>query len=311
MINLDSEEEGVVTVSCAGGVRSDLTFKNTREAFKGYAYEIKVAGLAGGHSGAEIHCGRANANKIMGRILFELSRATKLNISNIEGGSKDNAIPRECCAIVAVADENCINVFNSISSAILGELSECDKNAKITMERTAVPLLMIDNKGSENIIAVMNIAANGVLAMSEEIDGLVEYSRNLGVVKTNGNKVDIVFSSRSSVESRIDASQSELDNIATMVGAGIRHYSRYPGWKYEKVSPLRDRYVEVARKVFGKEPIVMAIHAGLECGIIKSHINNMDMISIGPDMKGIHSPDEVLDLDSFERFWELVEQMLK
>lgn len=311
MINLDSEEEGVVTVSCAGGLRSDIALKTTREGFKGHAYEIKVAGLSGGHSGAEIHCGRANANKLMGRILFELSKVADLNIAYIEGGSKDNAIPRECRALVSVSDESASNIFEKVKKDILGELRECDENARITMSAIDAPDSMIGRDESARIIAIMNIAANGVLAMSEEIAGLVEFSRNLGVIKTSEDHVDLVFSTRSSVESRIDASQSELDNIADLVGASVRHYSRYPGWKYEKNSPLREKYVEVAREIFGKEPIVMAIHAGLECGIIKSHIPNMDMISIGPDMKGIHSPDEELDLDSFERFWGLIVNMLK
>jgi dipeptidase D len=147
--------------------------------------------------------------------------------------------------------------------------------------------------------------------MSEGIEGLVEYSRNLGVIKTADRVVEMIFSTRSSVESRIDSSISELDCLASLTGCTASHYSRYPGWKYEKVSPLRDKYVEVARECFKKEPIVMAIHAGLECGIIKSHIPNMDMISIGPDMRGIHSPDETLDLDSLERFWALIKEMLK
>ena len=311
MINLDSEEEGVVTVSCAGGLRSDLSLKVTRVGFKGHAYEIKVAGLAGGHSGAEIHCGRANANKLMGRILFELSKVNDLYIAYIEGGSKDNAIPRECRAVVSVADETAAVSFKKVTNDILGELRECDRNARISMSAIDAPEVMIDREGSARIISVINIAANGVLEMSEEIEGLVEFSRNLGVIKTDGDRVDLIFSTRSSVESRIDASQSELDNIAAMVDASVRHYSRYPGWKYEKNSPLREKYVDVAREIFGKEPTVMAIHAGLECGIIKSHIPNMDMISIGPDMKGIHSPDEELDLDSFARFWGLIVNMLK
>lgn len=314
MINLDSEEEGVVTVSCAGGVRSDLSMKATRTAFSGKAYKVKISGLTGGHSGAEINCGRANANKLMGRILFELSKTSDISLSYIEGGSKDNAIPRECVSVISLnaeKEEETLNAFRRVSDVIIAEANESDKNIKITMTECSEPALMFDKQSTKNAIAVMCIAANGVLAMSEEIDGLVEYSRNLGVVKTNENLIEFIFSSRSSVESRIDCSQSELDALALLTGCEIKHYSRYPGWKYEKISPLRDKYVSVAEKCFGKEPVVMAIHAGLECGIIKSHIHNMDMISIGPDMVGIHSPDEALDLDSFERFWKLVKELLK
>ena len=312
MINMDSEEEGIVTVSCAGGLRSDLSFKATRVAFRGKAYEIKISGLVGGHSGVEINCGRANANKLMGRILIELSKVTDVNLSYIEGGSKDNAIPRECRAIIAVADGNAaLAAFEGLRDAIVGELYECDKGAMITMTETDAPELMINACGSRSVISVLGLAANGVFAMSEGIGGLVEYSRNLGVVKTSGDVVDMVFSTRSSVESRIDSSISELYSLASLTGCSVCHYSRYPGWKYEKESALRDKYVSVARECFKKEPIIMAIHAGLECGIIKSHIPNMDMISIGPEMKGIHSPDEALDLDSLERFWTLIKEMLK
>jgi len=312
MINLDSESEGIVTVSCAGGVRSDISLKATRVCFKGQAYELKISGLAGGHSGVEINCGRANANKLMGRILFEMSKVSGINISNIGGGSKDNAIPRECAATVALADADAaIKAFEKVKNDIVGEMRECDKDIKVTMEKTESPDVMLDSISTEKVITVMNVTANGVLAMSEGIVDLVEYSRNFGVVKMNGDLVELIFSSRSSVESRIDNSQSELDNIAAITGCSVRHYSRYPGWKYEKDSPLRDKYVSVARELFKKEPVVEAIHAGLECGIIKSHIPNMDMISIGPNMEGIHSPDEALDLDSFERFWILIKEMLK
>jgi dipeptidase D len=149
------------------------------------------------------------------------------------------------------------------------------------------------------------------MAMSADIEGLVEYSRNLGVIKDDGETMEFIFSSRSSVESRIDASCQELDALAAITGCKTKHYSRYPGWKYEKESILRDKYVESARRVLGKEAVVEAIHAGLECGIIKANIPYMDIISIGPDMRGIHSPDEELDLDSFARLWTTIEDMLK
>lgn len=314
MINLDSEAEGIVTVSCAGGIRSDLMMTPDKIPFEGTALEIKLSGLAGGHSGAEINCGRANANKLMGRILSTLLGQIKYNLVTIAGGSKDNAIPRECRAIIAVADDQ-IEAVKSIikteTDEIYAELSDCDKAMTVICTETDALSEMINDKYTRFAVTIPSVATNGVMAMSADIEGLVEYSRNLGVIKNDGEKIEFIFSSRSSVESRIDASCTELDSLAAVTGCETKHYSRYPGWKYEKDSPLRDKYIETARRVLGKDAIVEAIHAGLECGIIKANIPYMDIISIGPDMRGIHSPDEELDLDSFARLWTTIEDMLK
>mgnify|MGYP003304557490 CR=1 FL=1 len=152
---------------------------------------------------------------------------------------------------------------------------------------------------------------NGVKEMNYNIKGLPEWSRNLGVITTEGNEVELTFSSRSAIESRLDASIDELDTLALITGCTAKHYSRYPGWQYAKVSPLRDKYIMAAREVLGVEPKVFAIHAGLECGVIKSHLPDMDIIAIGPEAGKIHTPDEYLDLASFERLFKLVERMLK
>lgn len=314
MINLDSEAEGIVTVSCAGGIRSDLMMKPDKIPFEGTALEIKLSGLAGGHSGAEINCGRANANKLMGRILSAALGRIKFKLVTIEGGSKDNAIPRECRAVIAVANgqtEEAKTIVKTEADAIYAELSDCDKAMAVSCKETDPCEFMLDDRYTRFAVAIPTVATNGVMAMSRDIEGLVEYSRNLGVIKSDGEQIEFIFSSRSSTESRIDASCAELDALAAITGCVTKHYSRYPGWKYEKDSPLRDKYVETARRVLGKEAVVEAIHAGLECGIIKSNIPYMDIISIGPDMRGIHSPDEALDLDSFERLWYTLEDMLK
>ena len=314
MINLDSETEGIVTVSCAGGIRSDLMMKPNKIDFEGVALEIKLSGLAGGHSGAEINCGRANANKLMGRILVSLLGQVKYNLVTIEGGSKDNAIPRECRAVVAISSENVENAKLAVKTEadkIYAELSECDKAMAVECVSALPAAKMLDDTYTRYAVTIPMVATNGVMAMSQDIEGLVEYSRNLGVIRDGGDMLEFIFSSRSSVESRIDASCSELDALAAITGCTTKHYSRYPGWKYEKESLLRDKYVESARRVLGKEAVVEAIHAGLECGIIKANIPYMDIISIGPDMRGIHSPDEELDLDSFARLWVTIEDMLK
>ena len=314
MINLDSEAEGIVTVSCAGGIRSDLMMTPDMIPFEGRSVEIKISGLAGGHSGAEINCGRANANKLMGRILATLFSQMNYNLITIEGGSKDNAIPRECRAVIAVSDdsvERAKAIVKTEADEIHAELSDCDKSMVVVCTDREPAEKMLDDKYTRFAVAIPTVATNGVMAMSRDIEGLVEYSRNLGVIKCDGEKIEFIFSSRSSTESRIDASCTELDTLAALTGCETKHYSRYPGWKYEKESLLRDKYIESARRVLGKEAIVEAIHAGLECGIIKSSIPCMDIISIGPDMCGIHSPDEALDLDSFERLWYTIEDILK
>ena len=313
MINLDSEGEGYATVSCAGGVRTDLTAAPTPVSLKSSALDVRLTGLAGGHSGVEINCKRANANKLMGRMLATLSASVEFYLADIEGGSKDNAIPRECRVTIALDEkdiEKATEILDREAETILGELSDADKNMKLRVTPTECEE-HFDEKSTKNTVAVMATVANGVFSMSSDIKDLVEYSRNFGVVYLENGVLRMIFSARSSVESMIDHSQREMEILGGALGFAVRHYSRYPGWAYAKESELREKYIEAARKTLNCEPTILAIHAGLECGIIKSHIPYMDMISIGPEMRDIHSPDEVLDLPSMERFWLLIEEMLK
>ena len=315
MLNLDSEGEGMATVSCAGGVRSDIVLKADKCNCSGKkAIEISISGLSGGHSGADIHTGKANANKLMGRVLCAILEKIEIAIAEINGGSKDNAIPRECSAVI-VLDEADVDVAKAIVSEqlcqIKNEVNEDDAEVAIEAKLLGDADKCFSAELSRKVIAFVNSIANGVLAMSNDIKDLVEFSRNLGVIRTNNEGIELILSTRSSTESLLDSSERELALLADMMGGEIRHHGRYPGWKYEKDSELRVKYIDAARKILGLEPQILAIHAGLECGIIKSHINNMDIISIGPEMRGIHSPDEVLDLASCERFWLLIEEMLK
>ena len=315
MLNLDSEGEGMATVSCAGGVRSDIVLKADKCNCSGKkAIEISISGLSGGHSGADIHTGKANANKLMGRVLCAILEKSEIAIAEINGGSKDNAIPRECSAVI-VLDEADVDVAKAIVSEqlcqIKNEVNEDDAEVAIEAKLLGNADKCFSAELSRKVIAFVNSIANGVLAMSNDIKDLVEFSRNLGVIRTNNEGIELILSTRSSTESLLDSSERELALLADMMGGEIRHHGRYPGWKYEKDSELRVKYIDAARKILGLEPQILAIHAGLECGIIKSHINNMDIISIGPEMRGIHSPDEVLDLASCERFWLLIEEMLK
>jgi dipeptidase D len=250
----------------------------------------------------------------MGRVLSAILKELSFNLVEIVGGSKDNAIPRECKAKLAISKgdaDRAMKIVKKQFEAIKDELSDADKNVKIEAAVLGDAVECLDSETTRKAVYFMNVVANGVLQMSHDIKDLVEYSRNLGVVLSENGRIDFVLSSRSSTESLIDQSQGELDSLCSLLGGEIAHYSRYPGWKFEKDSELRESYIKAASKVFGREPVIMAIHAGLECGIIKSHINNMAMISIGPEMRDIHSPDEALDLPSCERFWLIIEEMLK
>lgn len=311
LVNLDSDELGVVTCGCAGGVRSDLSLRCVGTDFKGEAITVKLTGLMGGHSGANIDSGRANANKLMGRLLASLIAQTDARLVSVEGGSKDNAIPRECVAILAVADEEkAIEILTDTAAQIAQELIEDDRGFRLDVESTEAHNMMLTKEETLRAVTVMNCAANGVLAMSADIAGLVETSRNLGVIRTEDGEIAFVFSSRSSVESKLDASILELDTLAAITGCTVKHYSRYPGWSFAKTSELRDRYSECYREVTAEDAQVYVIHAGLECGIIYSHIP-MDMISIGPTAKDIHSPDEALNLSKTEIFWKTLAKLIE
>ena len=311
MINMDSEDESVVTAGCAGGLRTDLSIPVTYEAAKGTAVEIKIGGLAGGHSGADVHLGRANANKLMGRLLLALSKEFDFGLCALEGGSKDNAIPRECTAVVC--GKGLLSMpakVAKLTNEIKSELCAADAGFFMQCKTLAAPDVCMDKDSTARVVCAMGTVANGVLAMSNNIEGLVEYSRNLGIVRTEQGSVHLTLSSRSAIESQLDASIDDLDALAKLCKGSARHHSRYPGWSYAVESPLRDQYLTAYEGLFGKTPEVSVIHAGLECGIIRSKLPDMDMISVGPNMRDIHSPAERLDLASCERFWQVIAKML-
>ncbi len=307
MINMDSEGEGIAVVGCAGGCRSDISIPVEFVPAAGEAMTLTISGLMGGHSGADIHLGRANANMLMGRLLLALRRNADYNLIELRGGLLDNAIPRECVAVITTADfESMRERAIAFAAELAGELIADDCEFVFTCARADRPERMMNCASTRLVADAVGTAINGVIKMSCDIDGLVEYSRNLGVIRTGEQCVELVFSSRSSVEHQIDASIDYLDALCELCGGSVEHYSRYPGWKYSRVSPLREKYVAVAERIFGKKPMVVAIHAGLECGIIKSNIPDMDIISIGPEMRNIHTPDECLDIASLSRFWQVI-----
>ena len=310
MINMDSADESLIIAGCAGGIRSSITLPVCKTALEGNLVEISIKGLAGGHSGEDIDRGRANANKLMGRLLLELSKKREFNIVSIEGGSKDNAIPREAKAVIAIKEIFAVKDIADIFNEIKEELGKDDKGATFNANTINNKNIreMLDKSTTEKIIFFASTVGNGVFEMNENVKGLVEFSRNLGIVSTDleGGKVEFVFSSRSSMETRIDFSTSQLDAYAKMIGADAEHYSRYPGWKYAESSSIRDKYCAAHLAKYGKAPEITVIHAGLECGIIKENIPDMDIISCGAVVLDLHSPDEALNKASFERFFGLV-----
>ncbi len=316
MINLDSEEDFQVTAGCAGGCRSEFDFEYSKIAVpSGHkTVTISVTGLSGGHSGAEIHCGKTNAAVAMGRLLAAARSEIKYDLVSITCNGKDNAIARECFAalVTSRADELAARIMSEFSE-MKKELAECDGGMSVDIDIKSQDGAegCIDGKTTDAIIAFLTTVKTGVLKMSNQISGLVEYSRNLGVVETYGETVKFTLSSRSSLEAQLDLSCRELDTLARLVGASCHHYARYPGWEYAPVSPLRDRYIASFKRLYGKELSIGVIHAGLECGILSSKTEGMDIISIGPNMHDIHSPNEHLELESTDRIWNVLLDVVK
>ena len=313
MINMDSEDLGVITAGCAGGLRSTLTKQCKSVPFAGECLTVSLQGLFGGHSGVDICSGRANANKLMGRLLAKWQKEEgEAHLVSLCGGSKDNAIPSICQAVIATADaQKTTALLQATANEISAELAGDDKGFFVTVTPTQAPATMFAALDSAQLIAILAAVDNGVKEMNYNIKGLPEWSRNLGVITTTENEVEFVFASRSAIESRLDASIDELDALGLITGCVTKHYSRYPGWDYAPISPLRDLYARAYREITGKDAIVDVIHAGLECGIIVSKLPDLDVISVGPDMRDVHSPDERLNLSSVETFWKTIEKLIE
>lgn len=310
MINLDSEAEGVLWVSCAGGVRADIKFNAEFTSSNKNTFEIIVSGLHGGHSGAEIHKGYANANKVMGRVLSKLASECDFEICSINGGTMDNAITRECCCIVS-SDYDICNLISNISADIISDYLTADP--EITVK--AVPCKKTDKsmsaENSKLLINLLNDLPYGVIAMSNEIDGLVETSLNLGRLVTENDMVSFVFLVRSGKDAEKEKLCNRLSDICKKHNCAISFRSSYPAWEYNAVSELRDTMISVYRELNNKELEVTAIHAGLECGIFCGKIDGLDCVSLGPDMYDIHTPAERLSISSCRRVWDFLLRVLE
>lgn len=311
MINLDSESEGEVCAGCAGGVRSKISFVPTIEKSSGDVITLSIDGLFGGHSGVEINCGRANAIVMAVSILNEIAKEQGVALISLVGGEKDNAIPRICDAKFVVENSSsAVAIIEKLDEKIREGLCEADAGLKISVS-VENDIEDVDTliEGADLLSMISQIKV-GVLSMSPHLEGLVEFSRNIGVVEVDKEGAYITYSSRSSKEEQIDLSINEVNTQIKKLDASVKHTGRYPGWDFLPDSELRDTYIRKFKEKMGKDVQTVVIHAGLECGIIKSRIPDMDIISIGPNMRNIHTPDEALELDSCARLFSVLKVVL-
>ena len=315
MVNLDSEDEGIFLTSCAGGARVKGKLPLSEAQRQGVAVEVTVGGLLGGHSGGEIHKERGNSNCLMGRLLYRLAETFDIGISRLQGGLADNAIPRETKAVLVVEErdkEAILDVVKTVEGEIRAELSSKDPGAFLAAgEGRPGSWLCTTAEDTAKAAAWLIALPNGVQAMSADMHGLVETSLNLGILSYEDGCLLADFSVRSSVESAKQALIDRLCAVIGLAGGSFLVSGDYPGWKYRKDSPLREKMTALYEKMYGKAPKVEAIHAGLECGILGSKIADLDCVSMGPDMKDIHTTEETLSISSTGRVWEFLVRLLE
>ena len=312
MVNLDSEDEGIFTVSCAGGATCTISLNAERKAVYGPCVRLTVENLRGGHSGAEIHKNRANANKVMGDFLGRIQKMMPLCLTSFSGGSKDNAIPRSCQATV-VAMGIGIDRINGIAAQLQQEVRETYDEPEALVQAFDVDALggnALTTAATADVISLLCAAPNGVQAFCPDMPELVQTSLNLGIAKL-GDRFTATFSVRSSVNSEKEGLITKLRELAEFYNGVYTQSGTYPAWEFKKDSHLRDVMVPIYTRMFGKEPQVLAIHAGLECGLLGDKLPGLDCVSIGPQMHDIHTSREKLEIASTRRTWEFLLEVLK
>lgn len=316
LLNTDSEQHGEIYMGCAGGVDGAITLDITREAIpSGYVTrKIILKGLKGGHSGCDIHTGRGNANKLLGRFLY--GHATELDLRLVEfcGGSLRNAIPREAFAIVAVPAENAdklAELFSFYNTLLSEELGRVETDVVTFTEEVTTDAQVFASAPQATFLATLNACPNGVIRMSDDIEGVVETSLNVGVITTAENSVEILCLIRSLMDSGRSMVEGMLSSVAELAGASCEFAGAYPGWKPDADSEIMHVFRDVYEGIYGNKPNIMVIHAGLECGLFKKPYPNMDMISFGPTIKFPHSPDEKVEIKTVELFWQQMQAILE
>ena len=310
MINLDSEDENVLWVSCAGGIKNNVTLPVKREntVSNNKIFTIRLTSLAGGHSGTDIDKNRHNAVKTLAEFLYSLGIT---ELYEFKGGSKDNVIPNEAFTVIGFNDEK---LLKEKTEAFLNTIkNECndDKNAVISVTKTTESLLPISESDCKNILGFLKEAPYGVIKMSESVNGLVETSLNLGTLNLNENEAVITFSLRSNIDDEKEKLCEKMKSLTEKYNGFIFTHGEYPGWEYKESSRIRDIIKTEYEKLYNKSPEIQAVHAGLECGIFYKKIENLDCVSIGPDILDIHTPKERLSIKSVQRVYNLLLNVLK
>lgn len=324
LLNLDSEEEGVLTVSSAGGSTSELHLPYQSDIRQGIPYEIRISGLCGGHSGVEIHKGRANSNHLMGTVLAALSETIPFELISVDGGLKQNAIPRETVAQILLDSEKRISAVQSVLEKYRLLFCEAYRDTEAELRLELKPLTDVADRESGlfsraalprqtagQLIRLLTLMPDGVQSMSQKISGLPETSLNLGVLRTESQEIVIEVSSRSSNQAALELQEDAIRYIALLCGFSCQKLSEYPAWRYRTDSPLQDTMQRVYRRLYQKDMKVEAVHAGLECGIFASKLPRLDIVSFGPDILDIHTPQERLSVSSVKRTYEYLLAVLE
>lgn len=315
LINLDSEEEGIFTVSCAGGMRSDCRLPLEYQEVQGLCYMVRVEGLKGGHSGAEIHKEHGNSNVLMGRLLCALYEQVEFRLASLQGGLMDNAIPRETNAVIYVKEEEeglLKSLLKEWDQVLKNEFRTSDPGVRVSYTKEGARRdQVMTRKSTSLLLYLLHMLPNGVMRTSVEIPGLVQTSLNLGILKTDEKEAHASFSVRSSVETEKREIGRRLRHGVEFLGGDCEESGDYPGWEYREHSVLRDTMVAVYERLYHKKPEIQAIHAGLECGILSGRLEGLDCVSIGPNLYDIHTPGERLSISSVQRVYEFLLEVLK
>ena len=307
LINVDSDEEGIFTAGCAGGMRSDISLPVVREAYEGECYTVAVKGLEGGHSGIEIDKGRLNASKLLADMLVNIDG---VRLVELNGGSADNAIPREAVAKILVKG-NPKDKILSLYEKIKKENETNEPNLTVTVEKSECNATPLNELYSRRVIELICELPSGVISYFQDIPELVKTSLNLGIMTLEYDKLSLSFSVRSGIGEEKRALGDRLSEISKKYGAGYSERGGYPAWEYRESSYLRDTMLKLYKDTYGKDAEVVVIHAGLECGLLSDKIEGLDCVSIGPDNKYIHTTEERLSIPSFVRVWDYLKALLK
>ena len=316
LLNLDSEDEGQFFIGCAGGQDTIVRIDYTQEAVPDNtkAFSISVKGLKGGHSGDDINKRLGNANKLLNRILYAGTYRYDIAISHIDAGNLRNAIAREGSAVVVVSEENSdkfVTFVEEFAGTLKAELRVSDPDVEIQIAPTEMPEFVIDDFTQCDLVDAIYACPHGVLAMSQDIENFVETSTNLASIKMTDTQIIVTTSQRSSVESKKGEACNMIAALFGLMEADIEHSDGYPGWNPNPNSEVLNVLKQAYANLFKKEPLVLAIHAGLECGLFAEKYPDLDMISYGPTLRGVHSPDEKLLIESVEQVWDLTVEFLK